>query len=162
MLSEYWRDISVEQASLALLVGVREAWYFAVVAAALFRQPVFLLIDMRACWRYRNGDGAHTLRFWVIFFVVSPDKFAFLYCDRNLDDQRFVLIFFWAIAGFLDLCAIAALAMGLNDGNLPLALGISYSVTALGGVAVLCWLVIELWKSRVRSNWRCGATREAR
>eukprot|EP01046_Picozoa_sp_COSAG06_P025072 COSAG06_NODE_2085_length_7634_cov_6.358593_3_plen_618_part_00 len=140
VLATYHSDIDHLQLGLGVAVACREAGYLVTTLACVYYNPAFLLVDVATTVRQQSHPIEKLIP--VLMYVLAPEKFvAFSLFGRGgaatLDSSNDLIAFLTVIYGFvstaLDMCGVAALVAGLASGKLPLALGIGYAVTALGG-----------------------------
>ena len=121
------------QQILGCFVAAREVQYLLSVLVCTCINPAFLLVDVRASVRdvgERVPQGGVT---FLVMYVVAPEKFVTLALFGTDSSAGFVVMF---VSALLDLCGLGALCAGLGAGNLPPALAVGYTVTALEALFV--------------------------
>ena len=119
-------------------------------------QPSFLLVDVVASWK-EGGGGDWAGPPMVILYVLAPEKLVFqaLACSPKIAGTVWAGVI--GNIGFIgtlltDLCAFGALFAALHSRVMPPALMVSYTMTALAGVAmVLILFDIEGLHKRLRA-----------
>jgi hypothetical protein len=118
--------------------------YLVVTFAAVVKNPTFLLIDIGACYTDRNatGDDSRTKIMnggptFLLMYTCMPEKVV----DRVLFSKggvgSSVSSPVKVVGALFDLVGSSALFYGLSRGVLPPVLAVGYSMTALGGAAML-------------------------
>eukprot|EP01045_Picozoa_sp_COSAG04_P009309 COSAG04_NODE_535_length_12932_cov_12.604223_3_plen_1544_part_00 len=125
--SAYMDELDRAQRFFGWGVVVWEALYLLLVLACTWANPAFLLVDVGASVRdtWFGGFG------FLSLYVLAPEKFVAmaLFSEGGLGPDLWP----YALYGLalLDMCGLGALGAGLGSGNLPPALAVGYSVTAL-------------------------------
>lgn len=148
---------------LGALVGVREMIYLVVTFAAVVKNPTFLLIDIGACYTDRNATGKDSETkimnggpTFLLMYTCMPEKMV----ERALFSKggvgRAAASPVKVVSALFDLVGCSALFYGVARGVLPPVLAVSYSMTALGGVAML--IEIATGTARQQTNPWNGIT----
>lgn len=149
-LYTYRDEIDSDQLILGLIVAGREAVYWVLTIVAAFRNPVYLIVDLRASLKNSlggdrstaSGEWYHT-RFALLTvggYVFAPEKVVMgaIFRTYGFDNLKLLLT---SINCALDLCGIAALVVGAVKGTLPPALAVGYSLTSLGALCLIGWTI---------------------
>jgi hypothetical protein len=175
----YWDQLQGKndsnlQLHLALAVGAREACYFPITLLALVYNPSFLLIDLtfdhsRVLRRdvvLTSGKYATNLFIWLSYGI-TPEKLvlsmAFMHMLRNAGSccghsagiLSLVLTAFGVVFFACDMCAIAALVVGITNRNLPHALAVGYALTTLSGFIALPPTLVGIYCFTVQPVLKC-------
>ena len=148
VFSDAFPALEPVQRVLGCLVAGREALFLVSVLACTWVNPAFLLVDVGASVRDETVAGTDGGYGFLFMYVVAPEKLLVgaLFEGGGLDKQG--LVFVAMLGGvLLDFCGVAALGAGVGVGNLPPALAVGYSVTALGAL-FLVGFVLVVWPSR--------------
>ena len=144
----------------------REVSYLVVALFGAYYTPHFLLTNIAAGWWggvYRDMDFPLKERIWnLTIFAFTPEKFIIWVMSETFDREsegewQRCRVPYWptylphptihrlvVVPLFLcDFCAIAALTVGAARGILPIPLGISYAFTALSGLVIFGWVVVD-------------------
>eukprot|EP00746_Dinoflagellata_sp_MGD_P138555 gnl/MRDRNA2_/MRDRNA2_72186_c0_seq2.p1 gnl/MRDRNA2_/MRDRNA2_72186_c0~~gnl/MRDRNA2_/MRDRNA2_72186_c0_seq2.p1 ORF type:complete len:280 (+),score=21.80 gnl/MRDRNA2_/MRDRNA2_72186_c0_seq2:85-924(+) len=128
------------QLLLGLAVLGREALYVLFTLLAMLLCPAYLLFSPV---RAQKRDA--------FMYFAMPEKFVVivilnkLSCRCSLDKLACPVT---SLIGLIDLCAVAALAVGLVLHNLPLPLGIGYGITGTSGIfffVQICCCQVPNW-----------------
>jgi hypothetical protein len=122
----YWDTIDSTQKKLGLVVAAREALYLLCTLVALWRKPIFLLVNL---------DVQKQQRLSYCQFVAMPHNFLLRCAMVGSTACQRVLPYVFLVAA--DLCGTAALVVGAMKGTLSVALAVGYSVATLGWVALV-------------------------
>ena len=110
--------------------------------------PAFLLVDVGATVRDGTVRGLNGGYSFLFMYVADPEKLVALALFDTGGLASYALMGVAMLGGsLLDLCGVAALGAGVGVGNLPPALAVGYSVTALGAL-FLVGFVLVVWPSR--------------
>jgi hypothetical protein len=162
----YWAELDGWQQGFGAAVAVREALYVLTTLAGVAYNPAFLLVDVGATVRDKDADNINIgyvigyvggvyvyprkTRGGYVFlglYVLAPEKFvaqaAFGKGGADKEDLYYLLV----VGGvLLDLCGVAALAVGLlSPAGLEPALAVGYGATVLGGL-FMAGLLMAFWK----------------
>ena len=137
VFSDAFPALEPMQRVLGCVVAVREAVYLLSVLACTWVNPAFLLVDVGASVRDETGSPGGYM--FLFMYVVAPEKFVATAQVEGggLDSNGLMSVAMLVGVLLLDLCGVAALGAGVGACNLPPALAVGYSVTALGAL----WLV---------------------
>jgi hypothetical protein len=167
----YWDQLAGQadgnlQLKLALAVGLREALYVPITWLALVYSPSFLLLDNAFDYsRLLSRDtadrgGAKLANCIAAMYGFTPEKMVLamglselmkdsggLRCLEMGDGSLLALVLTLSGLVFfaLDACACVAFVVGVSYGNLPEALAVGYSFTALSGLVALPALVVGVY-----------------
>eukprot|EP01043_Picozoa_sp_COSAG02_P024659 COSAG02_NODE_1355_length_13099_cov_10.562923_4_plen_387_part_00 len=131
-------DLDGLQRWLGGFVLLREVLYLLAVVVCAWVNPAFLLVDVAASVR-SDGSGVDGGYRFLAMYVVAPEKYVL---SALVPDGP--LIFFGFLLGLLlDLCGLGALGAGLAAGDLPPALAVGYTVTALGALVATGYSVVN-------------------
>jgi hypothetical protein len=122
----YYHNISHLQLILGFIVLVRECIYVILTLIALCVNPAFLLVDSSATFKSSGWN--------LMLYIICPEKFVYFCLGLTTVFPLLILI-------VCDLSGIAALIVAIYTNNMPIPLMIGYSITALGGLAALIFLV---------------------
>jgi hypothetical protein len=145
------------------------------VLLCVYVNPAFLLVDVAATVKQTKGEfdeavKASNAKFFspkglemhgygfLLMYVLAPEKFvAFalllsggLAANKSLGALTPACVFGLAA---LDLCGMGALGAGLGAKNLPVSLGVGYSITTLGAL----WTVGLVIANEERAVALCAA-----
>ena len=165
VLYAYWDLIDEVQRILGLIVGGREALYWILTVIAVFRNPVYLLVDLSSTWKKDeyslvavnsgNYDTERGKRFIRIFncglYVIAPEKYVMMAITKSSGSgwAHCCVICFLPL---MDLAGAVALiwAFIVDKAYGPLIIG--YTITTIGGIFVIGNFVV----SRCIANKTCG------
>ena len=127
-LCAYWDVINSTQQKLGLVVGAREAVYLLLTLVALWKKPIFLLVNLSSPKKKNKSR---------LLYVFMPEKYV---AKCALRDYYWLFLFLIIFVLVADLCGIAALVVGVGDvnGTLPLPLAVGYIWITLGILAFVC------------------------
>ena len=116
-------------------MAAREALYLLSVLMCAWVNPAFLLVDVGATVRDGTVRGLNGGYSFLFMYVADPEKLVALALFDTGGLASYALMGVAMLGGsLLDLCGVAALGAGVGAGNLPPALAVGYSVTALGAL----------------------------
>ena len=140
----YWAGLDGWQKGFGAAVAVREALYVLATLVGLAYNPAFLLVDVGASVRDKDGDFPGYV--FLGLYVLAPEKFVAVaaFFEGGADKEGLgVLLAFGGV--LLDLCGVAALVAGLlSPAGLAPALAVGYGATALGGLFIIGFFVTVL------------------
>ena len=138
----YWDTIDSTQKTLGLVVGAREALYLLCTLVALWRKPIFLLVNL---------DVQKQKLLCYLQFVAVPHCFLLRCAMVGSTAYQKVLPYVFLVGA--DLCATAALIVGAMNGTLSVALAVGYSVATLGWVGMVLSLLGDC-EMHLREMWK--------
>ena len=144
VLFAYWNLLVDAQKILGLIVGGREALYWFMTVMALYRNPSYLLVDLKATWngKTRSATSFTTFGPWfqVTLYVLAPEKYvAISLVKRNRCEELVGGILIGAFLPLLDLAGMVAFCWAFAVHNVFVPMIIGYSVTMIAALFFLGW-----------------------
>lgn len=127
VLYAFWDLLDNVQQILGLIVAVREAIFFFMILLCTFRNPAFLLVDIRASCTQQAP--------LVAVYVIAPEKFIYLClncCRADLLNAVGILVL-----SILDIAGMVAFVWAIAVHKMYAPMMIGYAITTLGGFLII-------------------------
>ena len=144
VLYAYWDLLDDGQRILGLVVGGRETLYWLMTIVSLYRNPCYLLVDLRASWNQKQNVQFER---WIEvgMYVLAPEKYvgwAIVREERLNTNLCIGMIYTVVFLPMLDMAGVVALIWAVVSRNIYPPLMIGYAVTTIGGLSVIIGVVL--------------------
>ena len=136
VLFAYWDLLDYYQQILGLIVGGREGIYFILTLLALYRQPIYLLVDLRSSWKEN--------RLYVLVYIFAPEKYVFrcYMVPQIVGNQmgpmgtQLIVLAILPILCVMDIAGIAAFIRAFVVNNVYVPMIVGYTITSIGVIVM--------------------------